>query len=127
MVNKPVQTRTSKIWIGADGIMYISAIPESDVVIDDAVENVAVSIKMAKGKKYPALVNMKKVRSITRDAREYFAGEEARKPVINLAMLVGSPLSEMMGNLFMKLSKPQFSTKMFTSEEKAIEWLKRIS
>ncbi|WBM74188.1 STAS/SEC14 domain-containing protein [Saprospira grandis] len=43
---------------------------------------------------------------------------------IGAAVMMGSGLSKIIGNLFLKFSKPNITTRIFTDEEKAIEWLK---
>ncbi len=61
---------------------------------------------------------------MTRDARVYFAGSESKKVHSAAALLAQSPLSKVLGNLFLGLNKPLFPTRLFTSEKDAIEWLK---
>ncbi len=38
-------------------------------------------------------------------------------------LLIGSPVSRVIGNFFMGLNKPIYPTKLFTDPQKAIRWL----
>ena len=90
----------------------------------DAKDILTASAKINQGKPYPALVDTRQVKSISREAREYFAGREASTIHKACAILIDSPVSSMMGNLFLKLNKPIMSVKLFTNENEALAWLK---
>jgi hypothetical protein len=83
-------------------------------------------LKISKGKKLPLLVDSRNIKSMEREARVYYAGEEGRKSVSACALLIGSPVSRVIGNFFMGLNKPLVPTRLFTSETEAIEWLRRF-
>jgi hypothetical protein len=53
--------------------------------------------------------------------REFYAQHSPRLKAN--AMLVGSVLSEMIGNFFINLNKPDAPTKLFTNESDAVNWL----
>jgi hypothetical protein len=92
--------------------------------LEDAKENVATVKKLIKGKKCPFFVDISKVLSVDRDARIYYVDEIERGPISAVALLVGSPLSKVIGNFFIGLNRGSAPCKLFTSETKAIEWLK---
>ena len=73
----------------------------------------------------PCLVLMGETRGIERDARTYFAHHDDNARVTTLAALViGSPVSRVIGNFFIGLSKPKFPTRLFNDVEEAETWLK---
>jgi hypothetical protein len=43
-----------------------------------------------------------------------------------IALIVGTPLTRMMGNLFLSMSKPQFPTRLFDNEASALAWLQEF-
>ena len=119
-----VMLRTCKIWLGEDGIARSIYFPNAEETLADAKEYIATVVKISKGKRCPLFVDMRNCKSITREAREYYAGEKSAKAVSAAAGLIGSPVSRIIGNFFMRLNKPVLPTKIFTSETEALEWLK---
>jgi hypothetical protein len=63
------------------------------------------------------------VKSLTREARKYF--DNVTESFSALALLAGSPATQLMVNFFIGMSRPKVPTHMFTDEEKALTWLRR--
>lgn len=61
------------------------------------------------------------LKSTKREARDYLAKNAI---AAGAAILTNSPISKMVGNLFLKFNKPEFPTKLFTDREKALAWIK---
>jgi len=61
------------------------------------------------------------LKSTKRDARDYLAKNSI---AAGAAILTNSPISKMVGNLFLKFNKPEFPSKLFTDREKALLWIK---
>jgi hypothetical protein len=126
MENEVIITRTAKVRLGEDGIFRVIVLPKVEMTLADAKESIATVLKISKGKKLPLLVDSRNIKSMEREARVYYAGEEGRKSVSACALLIGSPVSRVIGNFFMGLNKPLVPTRLFTSETEAIEWLRRF-
>jgi len=124
MEDEVILTRTAKIWLGEDGITRITYFRNTEDMLVDAKEMVATVWNINKGKKTSLLVDKRVIKSMDREAREYYAGEEAAKTVNATALLIGSPVSRIIANFYIRLNKPKFPVKLFTSETEAIEWLK---
>ena len=124
MEKEEIVTRTGKIWLGEDGILRFIYSPGTEVTLTDTKENVAVASKIIKGKRLPALTDFRGLKSMTREARVYYSGEEVAKYVNAGAVVIGSPVSRIIGNFFMGLNKSIIPNRLFTSESQAIEWLK---
>jgi hypothetical protein len=41
-----------------------------------------------------------------------------------MAMVVGSPVQRMLGNIFLKISRPPYPSQLFADEGSALLWLK---
>lgn len=89
----------------------------------DATEAVSVTWKVAGEKRRSVLVDMRGVRSQTRDAREYFMSDEVAGRISAVALLVGSPLSRMIGNFFLRIGDHRIPTRIFTADAAATAWL----
>ena len=123
-MEKEQTTKNAKIWVGEDGIGRIIWEPGAEVTLDDAHEVMAAYHKVRKGTKMPLLVDTQKMKSLDRGARHYFAGEEAAECASAAAIIVGTPVSKVLGNFYLGLSNPHLPSRLFTSEDEALAWLK---
>lgn len=106
-----------------NNIIYTEVKPNAIIDLQAAQKNSEMVKKLSQGKKYPLLVDLNNIKSITKEARDHFAMKN-REPLINsLAMVIKSPISRMIGNYFINLSSPTVPTKLFNHKEKAIKWL----
>ncbi|MFW9993407.1 MAG: hypothetical protein ACFFD4_15290 [Candidatus Odinarchaeota archaeon] len=120
-----IETRVARVRLEEDGIVRVVAIANrGEVMFNDAVEILAAHVKVTGGKKLPALIDMRQTGSVSREARQHLAGEEMTSVTSALALLTSSFLSKMVGNLYTGINNPGVPLKLFTSEVKAIEWLK---
>ena len=127
MKNEVIETRTAEIWLDQDGIIHYKVLPGVEVTIDDTREYVKIQCGLTKNKKVLNLTDLREVKSITHEAREYLSGEEVERITAACALLIGSPVSKVIGNFFLGINKPPYPIKIFTTEEKAAEWLKGFS
>jgi hypothetical protein len=91
--------------------------------LSDAMENVAMMREVGAQSRNLVLVDLRGVRSQTREARQYFAGPEAEKVTQAVALLIGSPISSVLGNFFLRFGPNRIPTALFTEPETAISWL----
>ncbi len=73
------------------------------------------------------LVDMREIKGVSRDAREYYANERTASIQRATALVIKSPLSRVIANFFMGLNRPLTPTRMFTDVDEAIEWLQSFS
>ena len=114
----------AKLWLGDDGIVRIIHVPGAQLTLEDAKETMASYLKLYKGKRRPLLVDTKTMKSMTRETRQYYAGAEAAQVASAAAIIVGTPVSRVLGNFYLGLSNPHLPSRLFTSEDEAMEWLK---
>ena len=119
-----VETVKSRLWLGDDGIVRIIWIPGAEVTLEDAQETMAAYLKLNMGKRRPLLVDTKTMKSLARGARQYYASEEAAKVASAVALIIGTPVSRVLGNFYLGVSHPKLPTRLFSSEHDALEWLK---
>lgn len=122
----PVEVRTHLIWLEDDGIVRVKVKPNIEISLQDAQVAIRAVSNVCGGKRCPALVDMRGLVGMDRGARLYFAGEETAKVESAAALIIESPLSKAVGNFFMGLNKPIIPTRLFTSEEAALAWLKGL-
>lgn len=77
------------------------------------------------GKKYPVMVYANDIISITKEARDYFASE-GNEGMLAIGAIMPSTFNRMIGNFYLKVSKPTVSTLLFSTEAEAIKWLQEF-
>ncbi len=107
------------------GFIISRVAPLAEINLDHAKENSAKVRELSGDQVFPILVDIRKIRSISKEARDHFAMRGRKPGVVAIAMLVSSPLSRIIGNFFLGLNHPVVPTRMFTDREQAEEWLVR--
>lgn len=118
-----VETEYMKLW-KEQGVIYCIFTPDLDMNIEVAKYCVAERIAFSNGRSYPCLINMQGIKSFTKEARDYMA-VEGSACIKAGALVVNTPLSRMLGNMFLAINKPAVPTKLFTDEKQAEEWLQQ--
>jgi len=117
-------TKVARIWLGDDGIVRVIHNVDAVVTLEDAQEVMSTVMKLRSGVSRPLLVDSSSIKVLARDARQYLAGEDAAKVATAAAIIVGTPVSRVLGSFYLGLSHPKTPSKLFTSEKDALEWLK---
>jgi hypothetical protein len=116
-----VRTRTCFLW--RDRFIFGVFHPGTEVSGDDARENIAASLRIANGRKLPVLVDLRAVRAQSAESRTVFAGAEAATFTAACALVIGSPLSRVLGNFYLGFNRPPTPTRLFVSVDEAMTWL----
>lgn len=112
------------MWLRPDGIVQLVWTPRIHVLLEDAVGAFAALAQLTGGRASPLLVDMRETGQLDRAARLEFA--RRYDTVSAVALVVGTPLSRMIGNLFMSMNKPLTPTRLFDKEASAVGWLMRF-
>ena len=118
-----IETPTTVICVRDDGIVLVTLKQGAEVTLEAANENDVATKKLVGERSFLLMVDIRAARAITREAREFFADPEVRKHTIAQAFLIDSGVSKVLGNFYLRVNKPPFPTKLFTSEESAVAWL----
>lgn len=118
------EIENAKIWLDNDGIFNIAVNPGARVTKTDIEEGNNLMKEIVGSCRVPLLIQMREVLSMEREARNLVQAEQQRTIVAAVALLVGSPVSMVIGNLFIGLNKLPIPTRLFTSESQARDWLK---
>ena len=120
MISEKIRLRTAEIQLRGDNIIHIDILPKAELYLKDSNEIYDTVMNIAKGRLYPLLIDANSIVSMDRDARKRFSKETT---VSAVALLVGTPLSKIIGNFFIGLNKTSIPFKLFTSKTDALEWL----
>lgn len=117
-----VKAPTGPTWLHEDGI--IITVNDSAVhTLEDAIENMKISKRIGKGIPRPMLVDVTRVKSMGKDAREEYVKPESLEIVTAVALITNSTIGRMVGNLFINMTRHIVPIKLFNNAEKAKEWL----
>lgn len=122
-MSQAIETRECRFELDPRGFVRASMRPGAEMTLSDAKEAIEATHRVSLGRRLPVLVDSRFLRSQSRDAREYFVGEEAEKVCSAVAILVGSPVSRVIGNFFLRNHTHRTSTRLFDDEVSAVEWL----
>lgn len=120
-MTKEVVTRTGTLRMGEDGIARVHVFPGARMNAEDTVENLATIEEFNLTEPCPLLVDIRDMAYIDREGRALF---EKAIGVSAVGLLIGSPISKVIGSFFIGLNKTVTPTKLFTSESEALQWLK---
>ena len=85
-----IETRTGQTWLRHDGILQAESHPDSEHRLQDAIENLAASARLARGVQRPTLICLRQIKSMNREARQYYSGPESAKLYVAAALLIGA-------------------------------------
>jgi hypothetical protein len=115
----------STMWI-EDGIGFQVYKPELKITLDVAKKMVEKRVEAFKGVARPVCVDIRNLLTIDNPSRKYFASKEAGQLILAGAIYLNSPITKWVGNVFMLVDKPVTPARLFTDENKAIEWLRKF-
>jgi hypothetical protein len=123
LMNKIV-TSIAAMHVDEDGILIVELLPGVHVTLEKNIEYQQAVNKLLDGKKALVLFDASAEYSITEDAKSYGGSEEYISGRIAVAYVTSSITNMLMFNLYLTVYRPVVPTKMFSSKERALKWLK---
>lgn len=119
-------TRTAEITLGNDGIVRKKFFTDIDIEMEDGIENLAAVKALTEGQPYLVLSDGRVNVRVSPEARAFSASEEASRNRIAEAILINSVAARLTANFYIRFNKPSTPTRIFTDEQKALEWLRKF-
>ena len=118
-------TRCSKAWVIGGDIIYVESKKSAEIDLEDAKEDMQLSeVLMADVSRFGKIVNMANIKSISKDARDWYSQVQNDNPRnVSVALIVNSFYSRIIANFFLGFSNSRTEMKIFNKKEDAIEWL----
>ncbi len=110
-----------RMWLRPDGIVQIQWAPQVEIGLEDATAAIEAMTELTGARQSRLLVEMHDPGPQTRAARLELARRD--DTVSAVAVIVDTPLSRMLGNFFLSVSKPLYGTRLFDNEASAVAWL----
>lgn len=124
MIANEVRTRTALVYKDEHGIARVTILPDVDETLADAQENERALTTVRGNSHLPMLVDMRSMKSQTRESRQHYGSPAATRGITAVALLVESRVSMLIANFFIAVVKTTTPTKIFTVEAEAVAWLK---
>ena len=118
------ETRTVLIDLSDQGLVTVRVRDGAHQSVEDAKANLSMALFETGGSRRPLLVDIRGARLIDPEARHQYSGQQLTDHFSAMAILVeGSPLGCMMGNVYLRVTRPPIPTQLFTEEASAVSWL----
>ena len=120
-----ITTRTAEISYNTiSRVLTIRLLEGAELELADALQNHEATKMLTNTDHYLALVDGRvKHLSVSRDARAFAAQSKKEDGCIATALLITSTANKLIGNFYININRPNIPTKIFSTEDKAIEWL----
>lgn len=121
---KQVELKSILIKLRSDGIMQFDFKPCDEFTVNDLKEANAATDILGENKTFPRLVFVKHFIRFDKDVRAETATEESNRTTLAAAFVTNILALKFIGNFYVSFNKPARPTRIFSSEEEAVEWLK---
>lgn len=120
---EPIRTAIADVYLEASGILVLRFRPNSLASVEAVREVVRAHVATARGQKRRALADVSGLKFAELEARALAAGPEIAAVTSRMALVGGNPVSRILGNFFLRVSRPLYPTRIFTDEASARRWL----
>jgi hypothetical protein len=120
---EPIRTALADVYAEADGTVVLRFRPGSLVTVETVPEVIRAHVAVARGAKQRTLADVSGLKFADLESRQMAAGPEVAAVTSRMALLVGDPVSRILGNFFLRVSRPLYPTRIFTDEASARRWL----
>jgi hypothetical protein len=125
---RDVRSATAEVSVFADGIVVTRIDAGIRQSLQNARENLELTIAACAGRRRPLLVDISRCLPLEPEVRHFFTGEALFESFLALALLVeATPFGRTMGNIYLYVAHAGIPTKLFEKEPAAITWLRSFS
>lgn len=121
MTENYFENEFAEFWVEGD-ILYFVYKPNVVLTLEAAKTIVADRVTVQKGKPYRVFCDLRGLKEANKAARDYLA-KEGSHLVEAVAMLIASPVTKIIMNFYLNISRPTTPTKMFTDKAEALVYL----
>ncbi len=107
-----------------DGILNVDISAEKEYTVDNLKELMPIMGQFLNYKKVPMLITRDESVLPTLETRNYWAKKDSCPYSLAEAFIMKTLALKLIGNFYLKVNKPGRTTRIFSSEEDAVKWLK---
>ena len=113
------------VWLDKSGIIITVNTGELAHTLEHAKSQIAAFDKIFRGVQRPMIVDFTLVKSITRDAREFYANEENSGKLKAMAIVTASSIGQLVGNFVLRVNGSRIPSRIFTDAGEAKSWIQQ--
>lgn len=120
---KTYQIPSLKLTFDEDHIMRVEVSPDITYDINDALETLKLRLEADSKNKHKIISTLDGAVNSTKAARDFSASETVGAFTTANAVITSSSITQVSLNFFLRIARPSFPVKFFTSKEEALTWL----
>ncbi len=124
---KKIELEKSSVELLDKGIIHIHLKAGCDIELSDAVLIVEAMGKLGGGKKYPVLIDAGEFCSLDKETRIFSAAVESNIFTLADAIAYCNLAQKLLADFYLKYNKPTVPTRIFSTKEEALTWLKTFN
>jgi hypothetical protein len=113
-----------RMWLRPGGIVQVVWVPRTTALLEDATATLEAMAQFTNGRRRPLMVDMRDTGPQDRRTRAEWSSRSDLQSAV--ALIVGTPLSRMMGNLLLRVNKSPFPIRLYDNEAAAVAWLQKF-
>ena len=119
------KTSQGEVWMDEEGFLYQDYPPGTELELEDSLNELKVYQEAyCKEEKRPIVVYLTNIKKVSKESRDIYSSEDIGSLISAAALIVGNPVSRIMGNFYIGINMTKMPVRMFTSTENAIKWLR---
>jgi len=124
MIQNKQKTSQGEVWMDEDGVLYQDYPPGTEINIEDSLGELSIyRSTYCKEVKRPIIVDLSNIKRVSKESRDMYSSEEMGDTISAAALIVSNPVSRILGNFYMGISKTRMPVRMFASSSDAKDWL----
>jgi hypothetical protein len=124
MASKALDTSLAHLEI-IDGVLIVTYKHGISVNYEVAKQLIKMRLDFCENISYPVLIIDEGVLSMDKKARDLFSSKEGTVNIIASALVLSTVYSKVIGNFFIKVTRPHIPVKIFNDKILALEWLEQ--
>lgn len=118
------KTTKGSVRLYDSGIMHQTYHKGVEIIFEDTEKEMEIYRKeFCQDGARPILVDINTIKSVSKESRGIYSSKETAEIFSAAALLVGNPVSRIMGNFYLGLNKSTMPVRMFTDPDQAWSWL----
>jgi hypothetical protein len=123
-IGTEIVTRGAVIRMDPRGFVHKVTKDGAEYTLADAQEDLDAVIKVCNGMRCPLLVDERGLRGVDQQTRSLWASKQVSDAIKAIAVITGnSPITNMIGNFMLTITKPLVPLKLFSTEQAAMPWV----
>jgi hypothetical protein len=124
MIHRTLRTETCQMSVNDEGIIIGTYFDGIEETLPQAKATIAMYQELAQGGKCLLMLDTRNILGLNHEVRDYYANHDPDGCYAAAAIIVSSPFTVMVMNLFLALNKAPSPTKIFWDPNRAIKWLR---